>query len=206
MWHNPKKYSGTRPMRKHIFILLSVLTIQLSTVAQTDTARIYTSLELALKNPEKVERLDLTKTRLDTFPAEIFQLKNLRELHLAKNKIPSIPPQIGQLQKLEILDVSRNKLTNIPVELFNCTHLKKLILNQNLIPFVPKEIARLQELEYLDLWSNELETLPHEISKCKRLKEVDLRVININNNEQKRIQQLLPKAKVYMSPSCNCSH
>jgi Leucine-rich repeat (LRR) protein len=194
-------------MLKYIFILLSVFyTAHPGVLAQEDTTRIYTSLELALRNPDRVERLDLTKTRLDTFPAEIFQLKNLRELRLAKNKIPSIPPQIAQLQKLEILDVSRNKLTGIPVELFSCVHLKQLILNQNLIPNVPREIAHLQELEYLDLWSNELETLPQEISKCKRLKEVDLRVININTTEQKHIQQLLPKAKVYMSPSCNCSH
>lgn len=206
MWLSQKKYSNAVKGIKVILLLLMFGPAAFSQVATTDTVKVYTSLEAALKEPLQVQKLDLTKNKLDVFPAEIFAFKNLRELYLTKNKIDSIPPQIGQLTKLEVLDISRNKLTKIPVELFSCLHLKRVILNQNLIQVVPAAIAQLQELEYLDMWSNELETLPQDISKCKKLKEVDLRVININSSEQERIAKLLPNAKVFMSPSCNCSH
>lgn len=176
--------------------------------AQADSARVYTSLEEALKEPGKVQKLDLTKNKLNVFPKEIFAFTNLRELYLGKNKIDSIPARIDQLTRLEVLDVSRNKLKEIPVEVFACAHLKKLILNQNLIQAIPEEIGRLQELEYLDMWSNELETIPRAITKCKKLKEVDLRVINFSNAEYLRIQQFFldMKVKVYISPGCNCAH
>jgi len=205
MWPNQKKYWSAVKKIKTIVLLLLCANVVFSQ-APTDTVKVYTSLEAALKNPSQVKKLDLTKNKLDVFPQEIFLLKNLRELYLGKNKIDSIPPQINQLTKLEVLDISKNRLTKIPVELFSCMHLKRLVLNQNLIEEVPPEISKLQELEYLDMWSNELETLPQDIGKCKKLKEVDLRVININTSEQERIAKLLPNAKVHMSPSCNCSH
>lgn len=167
---------------------------------------VYTSLEEAIQNPDGVEKLDLSKHKLDIFPQEILGFKNLRELYLGKNKIKIIPKEIGKLTNLEILDMGKNRIEEIPVELFDCVQLKRLILNQNQIRLIPTEIWKLQDLVYLDLWSNELETLPESIGKCVKLKEVDLRVINIPNAEQQRIIRLLPNATVHMSASCNCSN
>src|SRR4051812_37346887 len=62
-----------------------------------DSSYIYRSLKDASANPEKVFRLNLSKSKLDTFPPEIFAFKNLTELDLSKNKMEEIPPQIGTL-------------------------------------------------------------------------------------------------------------
>ena len=56
----------------------------------TDTLRIYTSLEDALKEPERVYRLILKRNKLAEIPKDIFQLKNLRELRLNKKDRKSV--------------------------------------------------------------------------------------------------------------------
>lgn len=187
---------------KHILIF--ILIFPAISNAQ-DSTRTFRNLELALKNPEKVYVLDLSKQKLDEFPMEIIQFKNLRELYLGKNKIKDIPSEIGKLTELEIVDFSKNRLSALPISLFSCKKLRRLIANQNAIIEIPKEISNLQELEYLDLWSNDLWVVPDEIKACKKLKEVDLRVIEMTQAEQNRIISLLPEAKLHFSPHCNCS-
>ena len=50
-----------------------------------DTMRAYTSLEEALKNPEKVIKLELRRKKLKSFPMEILKFPNLQYLDLTKN-------------------------------------------------------------------------------------------------------------------------
>jgi Leucine-rich repeat (LRR) protein len=54
--------------------------------------RTYTDLSEALKEPDKVQTLDLNNQGLTEIPVEIFQLINLIELRLAGNQIKVIPP------------------------------------------------------------------------------------------------------------------
>lgn len=191
-------------MTKYLILFLFWLCSIFVGKAQTDSVQTFTTLEQALKNPDQVEVLDLSKSKLEVFPPEIFTFKNLRELYLNKNKIKIIPPEIGSLTNLEIFEISKNRLEQIPAEIGHCVLLKRLVLNQNQIVALPSSMGKLKKLVYLDMWSNNLSVVPAEISDCTSLKEVDLRVIEMTKDEQDRIKKLLPNAKVHMSPYCSC--
>ena len=170
----------------------------------TDSNYIYRSLSMALQNPDHVYRLNLSKTKLRQIPPDVFKLKNLRELDLSRNKLDSIPAEIGTLTNLTSLNLSANNLEVLPDEIGNLINLTYLNLNRNKIVELPASIGNLSNLERLDLWDNELSGLPDEISKLKKLKVLEIRGILFSEEEAARIDSLLPDAKVYMSPTCNC--
>ena len=177
---------------------------QLLDSAQFHSATIYTNLNEALKNPEIVYRLNLSRKKLKIFPMEILKFKNLQELDLSKNKFDSLPEQIGLLTNLQILNVSGNKLIYLPDSIGELKNLKKISGSRNSLIALPKRIGDCENLEILDLWENDLTTFPEELSKLKKLHWMDLRVILIDDNMQEHIRQLVPKAKVFFSPSCHC--
>ena len=194
-----------------IFIIIflsginNILEAQLLSSDNLANEKVFTSLSEALKTPDKVYRLDLTRQKLKVFPMDIFKLYNLQELIIAKNKLNEIPAEIGTLSNLEKLNAEKNNLTVLPSAIGNLTNLKELILNRNEIYKLPPEIGNLINLVKLDLWSNEIDEFPEEISKLKNtLKFVDMRVILINLDKQKKILELLPNTDVYFNKSCNC--
>ncbi|WP_299464824.1 leucine-rich repeat domain-containing protein [uncultured Microscilla sp.] len=94
----------------------------------------YTSLEEAMKHPEKVESLTLAWERLRTFPKEILQMKNLQRLNLKNNQLHSLPAEIATLQKLERIDLSNNKFKTLPIGVDKLPKLERLQLMRNPIP------------------------------------------------------------------------
>jgi Leucine-rich repeat (LRR) protein len=169
-----------------------------------DTLDSYTSIAEAMKNPDKVIKLELRKKKLKQFPKEIFQFKNLQYLDLSKNSITEIPAEIGELKDLQILIVSKNELETLPKEIGELENLQYLNVNQNEIGSLPPQIGNLKNLKNFDLWSNNVDSFPSEIKNLRKLLVLDLRVILIPDAEQERIQSLLPKTKIYFSPYCKC--
>jgi len=166
----------------------------------------YTDLTEALKNPDKVYKLNLRKNKLKEIPPAVFTLTNLQELNLSKNKLTKIPKDISKLTHLELLDVSANEIDTLYPEIGLLVNIKKLILNQNLIAHLPSTIGSLTKMYFLDMWGNEIQTLPKEITKLQNtLKVFDLRVINIHDDMQEEMTKLLPNTKFFFSLSCNCN-
>ncbi len=166
----------------------------------------YTDLSDALKNPDKVYKLNLRRQKLKEIPKDVFKLKNLQELNVSKNKLKNLPKKLDTLKNLEVINASANDIDTIYAEIGNCTQLKKLILNQNIIAHLPSTIGKLTNLIFLDMWGNEIQEFPNEISKLQNtLKVVDLRVINIQDDKQEEIVKLLPYTKFFFSLSCNCN-
>ncbi len=169
-----------------------------------DTLKGYTSIDEALKDPDKVIKLELRKKRLKAFPPEIFRFKNLQYLDLSKNDIKEIPPGIDSLKSLQILILSRNDLESLPKEIGALKMLQYLNLNQNNLMSLPPQIGSLVNLKNMDLWSNNVDKFPTEMRYLKKLEILDLRVILIPDAEQQRVQEMLPKTKIYFSPYCKC--
>lgn len=169
-----------------------------------DTLTAFTSLEDALKDPDKVIKLELRRKKLKEFPREIFKFKNLQYLDLSKNSISTIPAEIAELKDLQYFSISKNGLESLPPQIGDCVHLYYLNANQNELTSLPPQIGKLEELRNLDLWSNNIENFPEDLKKLKNLKVLDLRVILIPDEEQAHIASILPWAKVYFSPFCKC--
>jgi len=204
-------YLPGRGVRREAILLLFFL-VSLLAKAQDepsvqlidDTNYIYRSVSVAMQNPEKVFRLNLSKTKLKEIPADVFKLKNLRELDLSKNRLDSVPAAIGELTNLTSLNISGNNLELLPDELGKLANLTYLNLNRNKIVALPSTIGDLSNLEILELWDNELSGIPDQIGKLKKLKALELRGILFSEDEAARIDSLLPNTKVFMSPTCNC--
>lgn len=186
------------------FLLLAFRGVAQESLIASDTTQLYTSLESAAKNPEKVYKLKLQRSDLREFPKEILKMTNLRELDLSKNKIKEIPEEIGTLKNLVYFNMSKNRLVSVPKGIGQLTNLRTLILNQNEIDSLPDEIGNLTELRYLDLWANNLGYYPHSMRKLIHLEEMDLRNIQLNKKEQDYISSLLPKTNIHFSPACGC--
>ena len=178
---------------------------QLLDTLALDSAKTYFSLASAMKNPDQVYKLKLTKKKLTKFPEEILKFKNLNYLDLSKNKIKSLPDGIAELKYLQHLDVSKNQIDSFSVAMCQLTNLRNLIVSQNEMEGFPEEIKNLDKLLRLDAWSNNLVSFPAEIAEMKSLRWMDLRVIQMNAEMQKRIQELLPSTRIHFSPHCNCS-
>ncbi|MEO0312629.1 MAG: hypothetical protein RIQ89_2286 [Bacteroidota bacterium] len=185
-----------------IFLLLFPL--QLHAQLVSDSNYIYRSVSVAAANPENVFRINLSKTKLDKIPDEIFQFTKLRSLILSKNNISILEESIVKLSALEELDLSNNELQELPLGICQLQNLKVLKLNRNLLAKLPDCIGNMENLEVLELWDNELSALPESMTELKKLKLLELRGILFSDEEHERILSLLPNCTIFISPPCNC--
>lgn len=165
-----------------------------------DTARLFTSLQEALRFPESVYKLDLSDQKLGAYsdslgrfrnlrylslrgaglervPSSIVELTELRELDLSRNLIQTLPPKLARLNRLHTLylneDPQLNLLRSLEV-LAKLRGLRELHLESDNITVVPALIGKLKGLENLYLNDNEIHGLPQEMRALPRLRFIDL--------------------------------
>jgi hypothetical protein len=189
-----------------VFLFASPSLMSQSTIAmEWDSLHIFTSLEEAQVNPEKVYRLHITKAKMRSFPMEILQFPNLIDLNLEKNKIDSIPSQIGSLQMLERINVAHNEIGELPESIWSLPQLKSLNASDNILGQLSTTIENSTHLVELILYDNPLEEYPDELALLTELKVLDLLHNNISYATQDRLVEMLPQCQVIMSPPCNCA-
>jgi hypothetical protein len=89
---------------------------------------------------------------LRLIPAPVFDLMMLTRLDLGRNKLTSVPAEVGQLSFLEELWLNDNEyLADLPAELESCKRLTVLDLRHTSVRNLPREIGRLQRLVEIDL-------------------------------------------------------
>lgn len=165
---------------------------------------IYTSLEEALQNPENVYRLKL-KIKSDSLPEDVFKLYNLQELTASRCKLNVLNSNIGRLTHLEYLNVMGNHLVRLPETIGNLVNLKSLIICRNLIEALPESIGNLKKLTYIDAWENPLYVFPESITNLENtLKVIDLRQIDLHNDELEKMESQLPKTDIKITSTCDC--
>lgn len=109
------------------------------------------------------------KPLLQSLPAEIANLKNLRELILDSNSFHVFPPAICDLERLETLSMNYNCLETLPNEVNKLQRLTVLCLDDNLFQTMPVVIYHLSSLETLSMEYCRMETIPDGISNLKSL-------------------------------------
>lgn len=187
-----------------ILLSFSCVQAQLLSRAVLKTQPVFTSIEEAQKNPEQVYRLKL-KIKADSLPDAVFQFTNLQELTISKCRLSVLNQRISELTNLEYLDVSANQLVRLPNSLCDLLNLKELIINRNHIEELPEQIGKLTQLTYIDAWDNPLYSLPRSISDLRfSLHELDMRQIELRDEELEAMEKLLPETKIQYTSTCDC--
>ncbi|KAI1295872.1 Leucine-rich repeat-containing protein 57 [Halotydeus destructor] len=133
------------------------------------------TLKNHLQNAEKTGVFQLSQSSLSEVPSDVLNLKDsCRSLDLSKNKIRTIPSDIGAFCHLRVLNLNDNRLNSIPEQIGNLKSLKTLSLNGNAISAIPTTLNRLESLEVLAIVDNKLTEFPVCIIALKNLITLDL--------------------------------
>ena len=108
----------------------------------------------------------------------------LKNLTLSKNKLTSIPEDIGKLSKLENLNLSFNLIQSVPSSFQQLKHLKwvqnfykkffkayftirEITLSHNQLTSFPLSLLNLKQLAIVDLSYNRLTSVPGEVGQLE---------------------------------------
>lgn len=173
-----RQNSISKQMNKLIIILF----LAFSCFCQGQTNGYFNNLDSALAYPTKVITLDLEKKKLKEIPIKILEFKNIEKLILKRNRIKDVPKEIADLKKLHYLDLASNNIESLPKELS--------VLN----------------LDTLILWDNRIRDFDMEfMNMSSKLKYLDLRAIQMNKQEQKKIKEIFPLTNIKLAYPCNCN-
>jgi Leucine-rich repeat (LRR) protein len=148
----------------------------------------FNSLSEALKNPEKVIRLNLSNQEINVTDEQWLQFINLEYLTLKNDRLKQIPIAITKIKSLKVLDLSGNDFIKLPEEISNLTNLEEIYLNDEKNMNLPKTLstlAKLPNLKTLHLENDNLSKLPNEILEFKSLENLYL-----NQNKFKKIPEI----------------
>jgi len=164
-----------------IFLLFIFSQIISSQITIDSTKKEYTSLEEALKNPEKVYNLNLSNQNV-SIPKEAWaKFINLETLSFKNDHLKVIPQEIGYLKNLKSLDLSGNDFISLPKSFKELSNLEELYLNDEKFLVFEKnnQILNLpKNLKILHLENDNLNNLPKEVYELKKLESLFL-----NNND-----------------------
>jgi Leucine-rich repeat (LRR) protein len=135
--------------------------------AQLDKEPVYTDLDSALANPDKVYKLSLMDQKIKVLPAEFGQFKNLQILTLSNCKLKAIPLEIKECKNLQVVTLYGNKLRVLPVEMRELKHIEVLYLGRNRLLEIPNWFGTLNKIRRLDISRNGL--TPADVANAKRM-------------------------------------
>ena len=124
-----------------------------------------------------VREIDLSKNKLTELPKEILGLKKLLEINLSNNNFEKFPENLIKLNDLEILYLSSNQLKEIPSSIIQLINLKKIYLSSNHFEELPESLTLLASLQELYLSNNQISDVPKSIVNL-----INLKVLHLSNN------------------------
>jgi Leucine-rich repeat (LRR) protein len=171
-------------------------------ISQPDRTYRLSELENAVK--DSVYSLDLRREKLYAIPAIVFELPNLRQLNLSKNKLEMLGDSITLLKKLNRLDLSHNKFKAIPYAIFRLENLTHLSLGMNQIERIPDEIAYLTQLESLDLYDNAITYFSPSLKMLATLKKLDIQGVMYGHVMHAKLVEDFKHCILLIDPPCSC--
>lgn len=144
-----------------------------------------------------LEELNITSTRINYLPPQLFYCQGLKILLASNNSIDNIPEVVGSLRLLQTLNLNRNFISSVPDNIKSCknlTHLdlscntlqklpdaitslislQELLLNETCLEFLPANFGRLVNLRIIELRSNNLISLPKSMHRLNNLIRLDI--------------------------------
>ena len=152
----------------------------------------YTTWDEALKEPNRVEWLDLKNQDLNNFAEKIKPFHQIKMLELTEYGFTELPAGIEQLKNLQRLNLSHNQLTHLPSTLVQLTQMRNLNLSRNAWQELPEVIGQLPALQKLNLSGNSALTLSQALQVLGKSKTLYHLILNENNfaSLPKEISQL----------------
>ena len=164
------------------FFALSVFKVNAQVAPDSSViTKQYSNIEEALKDPEKVYRLDLSNQNFK-MPSDSVWKKfiNLEYLSLKNDHLANLPDGLSNLKKLKILDLSGNDFKVLPQSLSRLENLVELYLNDEKKMDITQSlliIKDLPNLKILHLENDHLKSIPKSLLYLK-----NLNTLYINNN------------------------
>ncbi|XP_060262006.1 leucine-rich repeat and calponin homology domain-containing protein 4 isoform X6 [Ovis aries] len=121
-----------------------------------------------------ITQADLSRNRFPEVPEAACQLVSLEGLSLYHNCLRCLNPALGNLTALTYLNLSRNQLSLLPPYICQLP-LRVLIVSNNKLGALPPDISALGSLRQLDVSSNELQSLPTELCSLPTLRDLNVR-------------------------------
>uniref|UniRef100_A0A8C3WKZ2 Leucine-rich repeat and calponin homology domain-containing protein 4 n=1 Tax=Catagonus wagneri TaxID=51154 RepID=A0A8C3WKZ2_9CETA len=121
-----------------------------------------------------ITQADLSRNRFPEVPEAACQLVSLEGLSLYHNCLRCLNPALGNLTALTYLNLSRNQLSSLPPYICQLP-LRVLIVSNNKLGALPPDISALGSLRQLDVSSNELQSLPTELCSLASLRDLNVR-------------------------------
>ena len=112
-------------------LLMSFSHIYAQNVEKQSAEGEYTNIEEALKEPEKVYRLNLSNQSFTELPKGLARFKNLEYLSLRNDHLTSLSPEISALKKLKVLDLGGNDFSVLPKDFAKLQNLEELFLDND---------------------------------------------------------------------------
>jgi hypothetical protein len=172
------------------------------------SAPIFSRLDEALEAKASgvpVLRLDLSREKLRSVPAELAQLSDLKQLSLNRTKIESLPRALHTLEGLEYFSADGNQFTDFPEVILTWKKLEYLSLGDNLIDSIPLNIDALNQLHTLNLWSNLIAFFPASLGDLPLLSTLDLTTNDMTEEEQFQLKTWVSAStSILLSAPCRC--
>ena len=171
-----------------LLVLLMACTNTLFGQVKYDKNKEYNNLDEALRNPEKIFKLNLSNQTVPLTMVDWSKFINLEYLSLKNDHLKEIPLGITRLKTLRTIDLSGNNFNNLPSDFDKLTELEEVFLNDESNMNVPKTLetlAKLPNLKTLHLENDNLQLLPSELLQFRTLENLYL-----GNNDLKRMPAL----------------
>lgn len=166
-------------------------------IKKKQTLKEYKNIESALREPDKVQRLNLGDQDHKTLPKALIKFSKMTSINLLGNNFKTFPVILTKLPQLEEVSFASTGMKYIGPEIGRLKSLRILILDFNALDNVPAEIGELTNLLYLDLSTNKnLKSLPPSIANLKQLQELNIENTGISKQEIQRIKSWLPHCVV----------
>ncbi|MFM7566604.1 MAG: leucine-rich repeat domain-containing protein [Flavobacteriales bacterium] len=186
---------------KHWFVGVLITFIGHS-LSQRD--KIYRLDDLTQGSLDSVYVLNLSREKLSAVPSVVYRCKNLERLDLSRNKLQFLGDSLPLLTSLTHLNLSANRFIAIPHAVFSMTHLKVLNLGMNDIEKVPDLIEQLIHLEQFILHDNAINSLSEKVKALPELRVLDLQGVMYGHELHRKLVKDFSHCKLYIDPPCSC--